>query len=489
MKHKLKSRLPSIGVILAMLLMMMGCQSDDFDSEDASGQSASPFKMRMISLAEVNTNPLITEQLQKFKTKSSNDLSREVYNAEYDFTVNTEFAKYIESDDGSFHSYTFLIEPQDNDDTIENLVLSSQPDGSYTSEIVVYNFLDNGQVEINTAPLDNFDTAEYFSRFNLTYVCTTTITYTSWLNDDCSCQYIEIENVETNCSYSYYSSPEYVDVGDSATGGWGNMVWTSGGGPSSNTNIDFQDVSIATSPFTQSHLDRLTAQTKNSLIKARIQQMEGDLNNVDKEQGSEFRRLASDGTIGVSAYTEYLVPEADRGFDYVRYPNVQQNSEVRVHMHHNSTQLNANGDEEALAPTFSIEDVFGMSEFYKQKRAADANLTRDGNLSSILVSRRGLYALRVTNPEKALEFNEYLTNGAENANGDTYEAIILKGFRKEVIDKTVDQCNGGCDDAMADALFELNFINFFKQLDTGLGLFVSYETDDDGNYIWIFLTN
>lgn len=82
-----------------------------------------------------------------------------------------------------------------------------------------------------------------------------------------------------------------------------------------------------------------------------------------------------------------------------------------------------------------------------------------------------------------------MTNGATNSEGRTYIEVISEGFKKDVIIRTEQQCNGGCNENLADAKFELNFINFFKKLDTGFGLFVALETDANGNYIWNFLTN
>ncbi len=132
-----------------------------------------------------------------------------------------------------------------------------------------------------------------------------------------------------------------------------------------------------------------------------------------------------------------------------------------------------------------------MSEFYKQVKDANSGTlsgNRIDNISSLLVSRRGLYAVRVNNADKVLEFNDYISSDATNSKNQTYKEWINEGFIKKVIKKTIQQC-GNCSDAQEEALFELNFVNFFNQLDTGLGLFVSYETDDNGDYIWTSLTN
>lgn len=493
MKHKRLKNYLKFGLLLfGINLSLISCQQEHISEE--SNVNGSPFSMRIISKNEFNKNPKVSEQLKLFTNKSSNSniLNKGIYNSDYDFTVNTDYSKYIESDDGSLHSYTFLIEREEDNGLLENLVLTLQSDGTYKAQVVIYDFSNDGQAEINTAPLENFDTSQYLGRFSFSYSCTQTVTYSTSFNDDCSCQFVQILDVQTNCTYTYYNEPEFIDTGDSSSGGgWNNIIWTGGGGGGGSStytgnNNDNTGTTIATSPFTQSQVDKLTIQTKNSKIKTRIQQMVRGLNTATKEQGSEFRRNSGVIPIG-DLYSEYQIPASQTTFSGTRFPNALANSLVRVHTHHNT----ANSDGGKLAPVFSIEDVFGMSEFYKQVKDANSSiLSRNeiDNISSILVSRRGLYALRVTDADKVIEFNEFLTNGATNNQGKTYQEVLLDLFHQNVIQKTINQC-GNCSDAQQDALFELNFINYFKQIDSGLSLFVSYETDDNEDYIWTFLTN
>ncbi|WP_298903837.1 hypothetical protein [uncultured Psychroserpens sp.] len=211
--------------------------------------------------------------------------------------------------------------------------------------------------------------------------------------------------------------------------------------------------------------------------------MQSDVNSVATEQGSEFRKLEN----GPPNYSEYVVPSFNTDFEWTDFPLAVPNSEVRVHLHHNGT----NNEGGKLATVFSMEDIVKTVGFYKEKSVANlGNLMKaGGNISNILVSRRGLYALRVNDTQKALDFYDAMTDPSlKNSEGQTFQEFVLKSFEREVIKKTQLQC-GSCTEEQEEALFELNFTNFFKTLDSGLSLFVSLSTDFNGDFIWVFLTN
>ncbi|MEM9680479.1 MAG: hypothetical protein AAF901_09155, partial [Bacteroidota bacterium] len=135
---------------------------------------------------------------------------------------------------------TFLVEGIDDENVTENLVVTLQPDGTYSTAIVAYEFINDEQVQINSAPLDGFDSSQYIDRSSFSFTCTTTVTYEMWMNEGCSCIYIHILSSETSCSYSYYETISAGESGGSGgiglgtADGWG--VWTGGGG-GDGTNI------------------------------------------------------------------------------------------------------------------------------------------------------------------------------------------------------------------------------------------------------------
>ncbi|WP_299277939.1 hypothetical protein [uncultured Psychroserpens sp.] len=111
-------------VFLCLISITVGCQQEDYETEQSSETlKKSPFSMRIASKEEIKQNIGISDHLKKLSPKTkSNMLHRDVHNSDYDFIVNTDFSKYIESEDGSFHSYTFLIEREEDNGLVENLV-------------------------------------------------------------------------------------------------------------------------------------------------------------------------------------------------------------------------------------------------------------------------------------------------------------------------------------------------------------------------------
>jgi len=135
-------------------------------------------------------------------------------------------------------------------------------------------------------------------------------------------------------------------------------------------------------------------------------------------------------------------------------------------MHHNTT----NQDEEGIPPIFSIQDVLGMTNFFVEKETLGATDSED--ISSILVSRVGLYALVVTDSDKVTSFFNSLFETGQDENGITVtrKALITDYFKKYLLDNVTRNCNG-CTETQEVALFELFFLKYFNILDSGLNLY------------------
>jgi len=111
-KHRLKNYL-KLGILLfGVLITATNCDKDDTISNQVPVLSNSTkFKLQRITNPPVSQNKELSEKLSSFKSKSNHsDLdyqAREVYNAELDFTIDTDISNYIEY--GAYHSYTFPI--------------------------------------------------------------------------------------------------------------------------------------------------------------------------------------------------------------------------------------------------------------------------------------------------------------------------------------------------------------------------------------------
>ncbi len=141
-KHRLKNYL-KLGILLfGVFIATISCDKDDTTSNNQVPvlSNSTEFKLQRITNPPVSQNKELSEKLSSFKSKSNHsDLdyqAREVYNAELDFTIDTDISNYIEY--GAYHSYTFPITRIEGNGLVENLLLSLQIDGTYKAYLVTY---------------------------------------------------------------------------------------------------------------------------------------------------------------------------------------------------------------------------------------------------------------------------------------------------------------------------------------------------------------
>ncbi|WP_179317950.1 hypothetical protein [Winogradskyella undariae] len=150
-KHRLKNYL-KLGILLfGVLITTTNCDKDDTISNQVPVLSNSTkFKLQRIANPPVSQNKELSEKLSLFKSKSNHNdldyLAREVYNAELDFTIDTDISNYIEY--GEYHSYTFPIKRTEDNGLVENLLLSLQIDGTYKAYLVTYDLTEDEKLQI-----------------------------------------------------------------------------------------------------------------------------------------------------------------------------------------------------------------------------------------------------------------------------------------------------------------------------------------------------
>jgi hypothetical protein len=151
-KQKLKNFL-KLGILLfGISLFVVACQKDDDLKTTGQHLEKTNLKINTISSKEIISNDKLTSKLQKFsntKTTKDNENSqnREVYNTVYDFYIDTDIAKYIETETG--HSYTFPVYRNVQNNLTENLLLALQEDGSYKAFLIAYNFTEEQKTQID----------------------------------------------------------------------------------------------------------------------------------------------------------------------------------------------------------------------------------------------------------------------------------------------------------------------------------------------------
>ena len=235
-KTYIKNKLKLALLFLVISISFQNCEKDDDLKvlESSQNQEKSPFKISKIGKAEIEGNKLLGSKLNKLILEVNknriNAQNKTVYSSEHDFYINTDYATYLESEDATYHSYTFNILRIAEIDGIENLVFSLNPDSSYDAHIVTYNvssverelifdglYVDLTDKMSSVAIENNFNMSDVFSKADGDPICISTDwqpgyecpyvqhTVTDFLNDDGSiCVWVEAGN--TLYAGSYVSS-------------------------------------------------------------------------------------------------------------------------------------------------------------------------------------------------------------------------------------------------------------------------------------------
>ena len=151
-KHRLKNYL-KLGILLfGVFIATISCDKDDTTSYNQVPvlSNSTEFKIQRITNPPISQNKELSEKLSSFNSKKNtsnlNYQAREAYNAELDFTIDTDISNYIEY--GEYHSYTFPIKRTEDNGLVENLLLSLQINGTYKAYLVAYNLTEEEKLQI-----------------------------------------------------------------------------------------------------------------------------------------------------------------------------------------------------------------------------------------------------------------------------------------------------------------------------------------------------
>ncbi len=137
--HKLK-RYMAMGLLCLATTILFHCQKE----EDATITSQDTFKTLDKNLqitrlyeADINKNRQLLRGIDVVEKKiKEGTANRDIYNATYDFTINTTHAKAI--DDGRTKTYTFGVYRDEDNGLLENLFMVEKDDGTYDVSLVQY---------------------------------------------------------------------------------------------------------------------------------------------------------------------------------------------------------------------------------------------------------------------------------------------------------------------------------------------------------------
>ncbi len=151
--------------MILIVITFFNCQNESLEQIDSKPE----ISVTRISATEIENNKALLKVLEKFnnseKQESNTQFSRSIYNSDYDFTIETEEANYVEY--GDYHSYTFEIKRDTIGSNIENLLCTPQNGGTYKTFIVTYYLT---QEERENFPPDDANELEgkvYFSEIDM----------------------------------------------------------------------------------------------------------------------------------------------------------------------------------------------------------------------------------------------------------------------------------------------------------------------------------
>ena len=123
-----------------LIFSFFNCEYDEKETSKNLEKHHSHEKVSRINRNQITSNKRIVEKLLHVNNAiESNKNNRSVYSSEFDFYIDTDFATYIENEDATYHSYTFLITRTNPASDLENLVFSLNNQGEYDALIITYN--------------------------------------------------------------------------------------------------------------------------------------------------------------------------------------------------------------------------------------------------------------------------------------------------------------------------------------------------------------
>lgn len=524
-KNKLKNLLKCGILLFGISLFTISCQKDDNLSTSDEIENTSNYRIKYLSISDFNTNSKLLDKLNKVKKVETKYNSRDIiHNSEHGFTIDTDIAKYVETVDGTSHSYTFLITRDIPTQITENLVITLQDDGTYQTSIVSYFFPDFDNIGIKNENID-FDSDTVLNQLQLRdciswYSCEQWSFYCpdcdnnpnegTWVCDlytshEVCDQNATIEDASDGGGGGGGSGSSSGSSGSSGTRGsgsnngsqWDGTVWTSGGGggtgtgntSGNDTNTGTTTTTTTTSPFLGSKRTRkyLKQLVENPTISAKIGELapkvDSDQSGNLKEDGARFKFISEDN------YTIRL-PSVKKGSSVDYTPDYEPNETVSVHIHQTKAykyKQDGTPSDQPLpnSPIYSSQDILEFLENLNYIETTNSDLTED--VASLLISKKpntpinvnqaNIFALVVdSNGDK----NDALNAHTALQDDDTYNEFT--DYFKDNVLKDWEKVD--CDDACVIQSF-IDFVNTYEVNGEPLGISIYQYTNFNGTINWI----
>ena len=136
------------------MLLVVSCSSDIYEQQIEKSNKS----MKMLNRSEIVKIPKLTSKLTEIKSTQNKVQERIVADTTYNFSIDTNSAIYINS--GASETYTFNIIRENSDEKIENLLLIANPDGTFKTFLIKYDFTNSEKQTQGFNPL-NYKSPKY----------------------------------------------------------------------------------------------------------------------------------------------------------------------------------------------------------------------------------------------------------------------------------------------------------------------------------------
>lgn len=126
-------------IVVCTSFLFMNCNQDE-EADQLQETSQSQFNVSVLKRTQLKDKPQLLEKLSKLQGVTKQISGREVYNSQYDFTINTENVIQIIDNETNLATYTFAVLGRGVDEAMHNLLIQEQNNGNYLSSIIEYNF-------------------------------------------------------------------------------------------------------------------------------------------------------------------------------------------------------------------------------------------------------------------------------------------------------------------------------------------------------------
>ena len=216
-KRKLKNYFKIGFLFVGILLSLTNCEKDNLHEETIQIENQEPtFTLKQYSRKDIKKNTKLVSKLKEFndkviENKSAKFSGKNVYNKEFDFTIYTDAATYIQN--GDYHSYTFPI-VQGVDEKITNVLFELNDKNEYDAYLVRYDYtanefnnLDLSSLSLKTSmkPIDLDFNSLVLSRTAYAYVCI--YSYESVYTGNYS-----VDGIQTSDGYKWVLTASYCET-------------------------------------------------------------------------------------------------------------------------------------------------------------------------------------------------------------------------------------------------------------------------------------